>query len=148
MTRRFRHGELHLALLALLAQREMHGYDLMGELARRMGRRYRPSPGSIYPAAAALEAEGLIEARDEGDRRVYRITSVGEEALARRTDRLARLEGQLGVKLAADSVDVALARFTERVRSMSGRLDPASVEELLDRTALTLESMAEGEEGE
>src|SRR5687767_15181430 len=85
---RFGHGELHLVLLALLSQRSMHGYELMGELARRI-RRYRPSPGSIYPAMQSLETEGLIVARDDGDRRVYELTADGRAALFRRADRLA-----------------------------------------------------------
>ena len=146
MTRRFGHGELHLALLALLSERPMHGYDLMGELARRMGGRYRPSPGSIYPAVSALQAEGLIAGREEDDRRVYRITAMGSKALAGRADRLARMEAQLGVRFGEDSVDVALARFTQRVRTLAGKLDARSVSEVLERTAETLGSMATKEE--
>ncbi|EUA73856.1 hypothetical protein I540_0264 [Mycobacteroides abscessus subsp. bolletii 1513] len=37
MARFFRHGELPLVLLALLAQRPMHGYELMSELSRLFG---------------------------------------------------------------------------------------------------------------
>lgn len=135
-------------MLALLAQRPMHGYELMGELADRIGRHYRPSPGSIYPAVNALEAEGLVEAIEDGERRVYRLTPVGADALAKRTGRLARLESELGARFGEDSIDVVLARFSERVRSMSAVLDPASVEALLERTAETIESMASQEEQE
>ena len=66
----FRSGELHLVLLALLAARPQHGYELLAELDSRFGPRYRASPGSVYPALSALEAERLVDVRDDGDRRV------------------------------------------------------------------------------
>src|SRR5688572_8458328 len=95
---RFGYGELHLVLLALLSERPMHGYELMGELGRRV-RRYKPSPGSIYPAMQALEGEGLISASEDDDRRVYALTPDGRRALVKRGDRLAALESRLGVRL-------------------------------------------------
>ena len=57
----FRSGELHLVLLALIGERPQHGYELMADLTARFGPGYRASPGSIYPALTALEAEGLWE---------------------------------------------------------------------------------------
>jgi len=132
MTKRFGHGELHLALLALIAARPMHGYELMNELARRMGRRYRPSPGSIYPAVAALEADGLIESRTEGDRRTYAITASGSAALTHRADALARLEADLGVRFGEDSIDVVLARFVQRARPLAGPVGAQELERVLD----------------
>ena len=124
----------------------MHGYELMSELERRTSGRYRASPGSIYPAVQSLQAEGLIEATTEGDRRVYRITDVGADALAHRMDQLVRIELEHKVKFGADSVDAALALFAERVRRVARRVDERAVSELLDRTASTVESMAEGDE--
>ena len=132
--------------MAVLSQRPMHGYELMSELERRTSGRYRASPGSIYPAVQSLQAEGLIEATTEGDRRVYRITDVGADALAHRMDQLVRIELEHKVKFGTDSVDTALARFAERVRLVAGRIDGQAVSELLDRTASTVESMAEGDE--
>jgi DNA-binding PadR family transcriptional regulator len=139
---RFGHGELHLVLLALLSQRPMHGYELMGELARRI-RRYRPSPGSIYPAMQSLENEGLIVARDDGDRRIFELTPEGVVALSRRSDRLAVLEARLGVRF-ADGLDASLARFAQRVRSAGAHVDVARVEEILGRAASEIESMGQG----
>ena len=136
---RFGHGELHLVLLAMLSQRPMHGYELMGELARRI-RRYRPSPGSIYPAMQSLEAEGLIVARDDGDRRIYELTADGRTALTHRSDRLAVLEARLGVRF-ADGLDAVLARFSERVRAIAPHIEIGRIEETLDRTASEIESM-------
>ena len=141
---RFNHGELHLVLMSLLSQQPMHGYELMGELQRRTSGRYKPSPGSIYPAVQSLQAEGLIEATTEGDRRVYKITPMGAEALKQRMDQLVRIEIEHKVKFGVDSIDTALAHFVERVRGVSDRVDARDVEEVLDKTAATIESMGEG----
>jgi DNA-binding PadR family transcriptional regulator len=139
---RFGHGELHLVMLALLAQRPMHGYELMGELARRV-HRYRPSPGSIYPAMQALQNEGLIAARTDDDPRVYELTAEGEAALARRMPRLAALEARLGVRF-ADGLDVTLARFGERVRAAAATVELARIEDVLGRAASEIEAMGTG----
>jgi DNA-binding PadR family transcriptional regulator len=112
----------------------MHGYDLMNALAERMGRKYKPSPGSIYPAITALESEGLIDTSDEGERRVYSATAAGREALDRRADQLARIESEMDVRFGDDSVEVVLARFAERVRSEHADVDAARLEKALDQT--------------
>ncbi len=140
--RTFGHGELHLALLALLAKRPMHGYELMGELAERMGARYKPSPGSIYPAVSALHDEGLIDAEERGGRKVYRITSFGETTLARRLDDLTRLEDDLGVRFTDDSIESAIAHFSRRVRELAGGVDAATLSGVLEGTISTLEGLS------
>jgi DNA-binding PadR family transcriptional regulator len=89
MSRRFfRHGELPLVLLALVAEQPRHGYQIMGELDRLFGPDYRPSPGSVYPAVDALQAEGLIAGEVGHGKTTYHITAAGEEALATRSDGL------------------------------------------------------------
>jgi DNA-binding PadR family transcriptional regulator len=137
---RFGYGELHLVLLAFLSERPMHGYDLMGELGRRI-RRYNPSPGSIYPAMQALEAEGLISATDVDDRRVYEVTPEGADALKRRADRLAALESRLGVRLMG-GMESVLARFSGRVRAVAEHLAREDVEPVLDKAAAEIETIA------
>ena len=119
---RFGHGELHLALLGLMSQRPMHGYELMAELSTRIGRKYRASPGSIYPAVQALEAEGLISGADESDKRIYSSSPTRRKAaLENRAHRLAALESRLGVRFTR-GVDPDLARFAERIRAVAPRL--------------------------
>jgi DNA-binding PadR family transcriptional regulator len=140
---RFGHGELHLVLLALLAQRPMHGYELMGEVRTRVGRRYRASPGSIYPALQALEGEGLIVARDDGDRRVYELTADGVEAYTKRAARIAAMEQRLGIRIAT-GLDAVLARFAGRVWAAAPSVDEGRIEAVLDRAATEIESLANG----
>ena len=143
MSRRFfRHGELPLVLLALLADRPRHGYEVMSELARLFGPRYRPSPGSVYPAMEALEAEGLVEGEAREGRTTYRATAAGANALAERADHLGALEVRTGTRVrSSDSLEPTLARFKARLTPLSGHVDAKAVAAILDRTAAEIESL-------
>jgi len=65
------------AVLALLVERPMHGYEMIQELESRTGGIWRPSPGSIYPTLQLLEDEGLIVAEESGGRKRYALTDAG-----------------------------------------------------------------------
>ena len=65
------------AVLALLLERPMHGYEMIQELDSRTNGIWRPSPGSIYPTLQLLEDEGLIEVTAESGRKSYRLTDAG-----------------------------------------------------------------------
>lgn len=144
----FRSGELHLVLLALLAQRPQHGYDLMAELDARFGPDYRPSPGSIYPALSALEAEGLVDATTEGDKNVFTVTAVGKQALGDRARLLAAVEARTGVRLAGDALEPALSRLVARVRAVASSVDAAEAETVLDDAGRRIEALAREEASE
>ncbi len=140
----FRHGELPLVLLALVRQRPRHRYDLMAELTRLFGPRYRASPGSVYPAIDALEAEQLVAPDVVDGRTVYRLTSSGAQALADRSDALAALEVRVGVHLGEqDGLEAELTRFAARLAPLAGHLDPQVIAETLDRAAAELERQAQ-----
>jgi DNA-binding PadR family transcriptional regulator len=138
----FRHGELPLVVLALVAERPRHGYEIMGELDRLFGPGYRPSPGSVYPAVEALHAEGLIIGELGDGRTTYRTTTAGEEALAARGDALAALELRTGARLArSDSLEPVLARFKARLAPLSGHVDREAVAAVLERAANEIERL-------
>jgi DNA-binding PadR family transcriptional regulator len=134
-----------LALLALLERRPMHGYELMNELAERMGGRYKPSPGSIYPAVSALEAEGLVDSAPSAGRKVYRLTPTGSDALGVRREELARIEEELGVRFSDNVSDAALARFTRRARELAPRIEPEELQATLNQTITSLEGLVKEE---
>lgn len=81
---RARRGAIRGAVLRLLAERPMHGYELIGELEERTGGRWRPSPGSVYPTLAQLDDEGLVQAIvDETDgKKRYQLTDTGRTWLS------------------------------------------------------------------
>ncbi|HEY3829889.1 MAG TPA: PadR family transcriptional regulator [Solirubrobacteraceae bacterium] len=145
MPRRFfRHGELPLVLLALLTERPRHGYEIMAELKRLFGPRYRPSPGSVYPAIEALHAEGLIDGQIHDGKTTYRVTPAGEQALQARRDALAALEVRTGARFGdADSIELVLDRFRARLVPLSGRVDPQAIAAVLQRAAADIESLDE-----
>ncbi|WP_328615675.1 PadR family transcriptional regulator [Amycolatopsis sp. NBC_00355] len=79
------------AVLALLAEEPMHGYQLMQEIRRRTHDRWRPSPGSVYPILQQLEDEGLVRTAESGGRRVAELTDAGREHVAGREEEFAAL---------------------------------------------------------
>ncbi len=84
--RRARRGNIRTAILSLLTERPMHGYEIMGELAERSGGVWRPSPGSVYPTLQQLEDEGLVEpAESESGRRVFQLTAAGNKEASAHT---------------------------------------------------------------
>ena len=83
---RVRRGDVRSAMLALLDDRPMHGYEMITELDERTGGRWRPSAGSIYPTLQLLEDEGLVTAEEVDGRKVYSLTDAGQEAVPERTE--------------------------------------------------------------
>jgi DNA-binding PadR family transcriptional regulator len=83
---RVRRGDVRSAILALLDDRPMHGYEMITELEERTGGRWRPSAGSIYPTLQLLEDEGLVKAEQVDDKRVFSLTEAGQEAVPERTE--------------------------------------------------------------
>ncbi len=139
----FRHGELHLVVLALLQRQPMHGYQLMGELNRLFAPGYRASPGSVYPGIEALAQAGLVAGADRGGRRVYALTPAGTDALTRRLQDLAAIEVRTGVRLGgAHEAEDALERFAARIRAVAPSVDVARLDEALDDAASGIEQLA------
>jgi DNA-binding PadR family transcriptional regulator len=74
---------LELAILGLLKERSMHGYQLSKRLTDTLGGFWRVSYGSLYPSLKRLERQGAVEQvfdeQEVGRRKnVYRITEQGE----------------------------------------------------------------------
>ncbi len=75
-------GELRSAVLALLAERPMHGYQIIHEIEERSGGSWKPSAGSIYPTLQLLADEGLVSAEESNGRKVYSLTEEGRQEVA------------------------------------------------------------------
>ena len=140
----FQYGELPLVLLALVDQRPMSGYDLMGELRRLFGPPYNPSPGSIYPALDVLASEGLIATGDEDGTSAWAPTETGRKTLEQRREDLAAVEARTGTRLQTGSaLDAVLARFGVRVRAVAGRVGVSEIEQRLEHVVTELEAAAD-----
>jgi DNA-binding PadR family transcriptional regulator len=79
--RKLASDDLQLLLLALIADKPSHGYDLIKLLEERSGGYYVPSPGMIYPALTYLEEAGHATVEPEGTKKLYRITAEGRSHL-------------------------------------------------------------------
>lgn len=148
--RLFDYGDLRLLLLAMIAERPSHGYELMKAVEERFGGAYTPSPGVIYPTLAWLEDMGYaaIESEDAGRKR-YRVTSEGEAFLtANRAAADALLARASGAGAGRGYAPVSVVRAMEnlklamRLRFRSGPVDEAAAETIataLDTAARAVE---------
>jgi DNA-binding PadR family transcriptional regulator len=110
--RRGRRGDVRSAILELLAERPMHGYEMLQELAERTQGLWRPSPGSLYPALQLLEDQELVVSVTADGRRRYELTDAGRAAKAERPSGPAPWETMLRD---ADKDDMALGRTMRQV---------------------------------
>ena len=81
---RRRRGDVRTALLLLLADEPRNGYQLMQAIEERSGGRWRPSPGSVYPALSQLDDEGLIRSTERDGAKLFEITDAGRAQIADR----------------------------------------------------------------
>jgi len=77
--RKARRGDIRTAALLLLAEEPRNGYQIMQEVEERSDGVWRPSPGSVYPALAQLEDEGLIRSEEIDGRKLFQLTEAGSE---------------------------------------------------------------------
>jgi DNA-binding PadR family transcriptional regulator len=86
---RARRGDVRVAILAVLADGPLNGYQVIQEISERTGGAWRPSPGSVYPTISQLEDEGLVEGDDERGRRTLRLSEQGRGYLDDHPDEVA-----------------------------------------------------------
>lgn len=141
----FRYGELPLVILALLSNGGMNGYELIGALARAFRPHYVPSPGSIYPALAALEREKLIVAEESGGTKRYEVTKQGRTALEAREEELSQVELRTGTYLRDDDVWAEMSRLDAAIRSAQRTVDPVAIGGIVRMARISVQSLIEEE---
>jgi len=70
-------GDVRTAVLMLLLERPMHGYEMIQQIRERSSEAWSPSPGAIYPTLQLLTDEGLITTDDLEGKKVSRLTDSG-----------------------------------------------------------------------
>jgi DNA-binding PadR family transcriptional regulator len=110
---RARRGDVRAAALLLLAVEPRNGYQLMQEIEQRSGGVWRPSPGSVYPALAQLEDEGLVRVEDRDGRRTYVLSDAGRAYVDERRDELVAPWEEM-----SDSVDDDVAALFKEMRQV------------------------------
>ena len=94
---RMSRGDVRAAVLALLAERPMHGYQIISEIAERSGGAWKPSAGSVYPTLQMLADEGLISAEESGGKKTYSLTEAGRAEAETSTGKSAPWESSSGM---------------------------------------------------
>src|SRR5271155_2914844 len=84
--RKARRGDIRTAALLLLAEEPRNGYQIKQEVEERSGGVWSPSPGSVYPALAQLEDEGLIRSEETDGRKLFALTDAGKASVEERPD--------------------------------------------------------------
>jgi DNA-binding PadR family transcriptional regulator len=85
---RRRRGDVRAALLLLLEEEPRNGYGLMQEIEQRSDGAWRPSPGSVYPALAQLEDEGLVRSKEDDGRKLFELTDAGRTNVEENREKL------------------------------------------------------------
>lgn len=83
---RARRGAIVTATLLLLDEQPMHGYEIITELESRSDGRWRPSPGTMYPALSRMAEHGLIDAEETDGKKRFSLTADGAARLAEYRD--------------------------------------------------------------
>ncbi len=117
--RRMRRGDVRAALLVLLDEEPRNGYGLMQEIERRSEGIWRPSPGSVYPALAQLEDEGLVQADSDEGRKRFVLTEAGRSHVEEHREALGEPWAGLGDEAGAGRRDL---------RGLLGQLATAAVQ--------------------
>jgi len=139
--RMFGSGELRLALLALIAEEERHGYELIKAVEDMTGGDYAPSPGAVYPTLQLLADEGKIEeAKSKDAKKPFKVTADGTAELEERADEVEAVMGRLGKhgeraeKVKSPDLFRAMGNLANvlKNRARSGKLDKDVMDEIVD----------------
>ena len=84
-------GDVRAAIISLLSEEPRNGYQIIQEINERTGGLWRVSSGSVYPALAQLEDEGLVEPTDGEGRKLFALTAAGREHAEQNADHLRQL---------------------------------------------------------
>lgn len=140
----FRRGELQTLLLQVVAELgEAHGYAVMHEVQRRVGRGWRASPGAIYPALMRLVDAGLLASRDVHGTHVFRVTEAGSDRIQLAVLSLAPETRPLPLRLGA-LLDAFAREHPDRACTVRTSQRP-EIEAVLLGAAAQLSALLEGD---
>jgi len=99
-------GTLDMLILKAVSLGKLHGYGVLLRIEQISGEKLQVQQGTLYPALARLEHDGLIESEwgtAENNRRAkyYRLTRAGRARLEAETASWERAVSAIGAALAA-----------------------------------------------
>ena len=156
LRRFFGRGDLKFALLELLTERPMHGYEMMKELQERSGGMYSASPGSVYPTLQMLEDRGFVTVSEADGKKVYTITDAGRAFLAEdQPEERGRRRGRRRLSEAELAEIAAIRHEVREIQTLLGQtirsavIDPSMITALRQQLARMRADLSElaGEPG-
>src|SRR5579871_5934138 len=126
-------SDLQLILLAQLANRPAHGYELIKSLEDHSHGLYVPSPGMIYPALTYLEEIGFASVEMEGTKKRYSLTEAGRSHYEQNRDAAAHILNdmeRIGAQMAQarQAFEGGLVPEESEYRTANEELDSARTE--------------------
>ncbi|KQP70383.1 PadR family transcriptional regulator [Microbacterium sp. Leaf288] len=130
-------GDVRAAVLAILAEKPMHGYQIIQEIEERSDGAWKPSPGSVYPTLQMLADEGLVAAEESNGKKTYSLTEAGRAEASAAEGQSAPWEAagsrdagrtalpKAGAKLAQAAATVGRSGTSEQVAKAVEVLDDA-----------------------
>ncbi|MDE2220411.1 MAG: PadR family transcriptional regulator [Gammaproteobacteria bacterium] len=116
-------ADLQLIIMALLAERARHGYEIIKAIQERTSGSYSPSPGMVYPALTFLEDLGHAKLEADGAKKSYSLTESGREAVRENQARI-------------DTVFAELRRIGQKLELARRAFEGATEALATDRLAL------------
>ena len=146
----FAHGDLRLVILALIAEKPRHGYDIIKAIEERVGGAYSPSPGVVYPTLTLLEEIGHVRADVDGAKKLHSVTAEGAAFLDANRSAvnalLARIAEAGQARSSAEAAPVLRGmenlKLALRLRVSRGPLSDEQIRHIaaaLDAAAITIE---------
>jgi DNA-binding PadR family transcriptional regulator len=129
---RARRGDVRAAILRLLSEEPMHGYQIIGVLAERSEGTWSPSAGSVYPTLQLLADEDLVVAEPVHGKKVYRLTGSGVDAAAQLAGRRAPWEEAAGSTVGSTGYHHAAGRLMQAVFQVGRTGSPHQVSAAVD----------------
>ncbi len=146
---RARRGDVKAAILALLDERPMHGYEMIKELESRTDGAWTPSAGSIYPTLQMLEDADMIHGEETDGKRRFSLTDTGRAEFEARSSEQTPWDA---VRSGADPEAVQLRDAILKLNETFGQVFQAGdegqrkqVRELLDETRRQVYAILAGE---
>ncbi|MDF2991100.1 MAG: putative transcriptional regulator [Microbacterium sp.] len=143
---RMNKGDVRSAVLSLLLEQPMHGYQIIREIEDRSGGSWKPSPGSVYPTLQLLTDEGLVQSEESNGRKTYSLTAEGRAAAGdETTERTAPWESagsrDGGRMTALPKAGIELAQAAAQVGRTGDKEQIAQAVEILDEARRKLYSI-------
>jgi len=132
----FDQGDLRYVILALIAEKPRHGYELIKAIGDQLGGAYSPSPGVVYPTLTLLEELGHARvSADAGGKKLYEITPEGTAFLEANRATVDAIFGRMAEVSAAQGGEpspqilraIENLRFALRLKLARGGLDDEQV---------------------